>query len=145
MIMKKIKICFLLLVPAVYGYSQADEPIPFANFMNITINLSFPQYRALNADGGFVEIEGGLRGIIVYRESVTTFLAYERNCPYAPLEACANVDVDISRIFLVDRCCGSNFSLSDGYPTKGPASRPLRRYRIQLSGTTLTISDEIVN
>ena len=145
MTMKKIKLCLLFLVPAVCGYSQADEPIPFAAFNEITINLTFPQYRALKSDGGYAEIEGGVRGIIVYRADPATFVAYERNCPYQATEACARVDVDISKIFLIDRCCGSNFSFADGYPTNGPATRPLRRYRTTFAGSTLTITDEIVN
>ncbi len=145
MTMKKIRLCLIFLLPAAGCYAQADEPIPFANFSEITINLTFPEYRALKSDGGFVEIDGGVRGIIVYRIDATTFEAYERNCPYRPEEACARVDVDISKIFLTDRCCGSNFNFADGYPTNGPASRPLRRYRTSLAGATLTITDEIVN
>ena len=144
MIMRKIELSLLFLVLGVCAYGQTDEPIPFATFSEIIVNLNFPLYRALKTDGGYVEIEGGVRGIIVYREDATTFIAYERNCSYEAAEACARVEPDLSRIFLIDRCCGSNFNFSDGYPTKGPASRPLQKYRTQLSGTTLTITDEIV-
>ena len=143
--MKKIRLCLFFLVVALSGYSQVDEPIPFANFTEITINFTFPEYRALKSDGGYVEIDGGVRGIIVYREDATHYIAYERNCSYRATEACARVDVDISKIFLIDRCCGSNFSLSDGYVTHGPAALPLRKYRTQLTGSTLTVTDEIVN
>ncbi len=145
MTMKKNKLCLLFLLVAVYAYGQADEPIPFANFPEITINLTFPQYGILKSDGGYVEIDGGVRGIIVYRLDATTFIAYERNCPYRATEACARVDVDISKIFLIDRCCGSTFGFADGYVTGGPARYSLRRYRTQVSGSTLTITDEIVN
>jgi len=145
MIMRKINLCLSFLLSAVYGYSQADEPIPFANFPEITINLTFPQYGMLKSDGGYVEIDGGVRGIIVYRMDATTFFAYERNCPYRPTEACARVDVDISKIFLIDRCCGSTFGFADAYVTGGPARYSLRRYRTQVSGSILTITDEIVN
>ncbi len=141
----KIKLCLLLLFPAIGVYGQTDEPIPFVSFTEITINMTFPQYRPLSNDGGFVEIDGGVRGIIVYRVDATTFIAFERNCSYQAGSACAQVDVDISRLFLIDRCCGSNFSLSDGYPTKGPASRALRRYRIEIAGSTLTVTDEVLN
>jgi nitrite reductase/ring-hydroxylating ferredoxin subunit len=145
MIMKKIKLCLLFLTIAMGGYSQADEPIPFASFTDITVNLTFPEFSALRSDGGFVEIDGGVRGIIVYRIDAGTFMAYERNCPYRATEACAQIDVDLSKIFLTDRCCGSNFNFADGFPTNGPASRPLRRYRTSVSGSTVTITDEIAN
>lgn len=143
--MKKNRLCFLLLLLAASAYAQADEPIPFASFTEITINTTFPQFRALTTDGGFVEVDGGIRGIIVYRVDANSFLAFERDCPYKPNSSCARVEVDMSRIFMIDRCCGSTFNFSDGYPTKGPASWPLRRYRAQVSGTTITITDEIVN
>ncbi len=142
--MRKIKLSLFFLIIGISGYGQEDEPIPFATFSEIIVNLSFPQYRALKADGGFVEVEGGVKGIIIYREDATTFLAYERNCSYKAGESCARVDPDLSRLFLIDRCCGSNFNFTDGYPMKGPATRPLRKYRTQLSGTTLTITDEII-
>jgi hypothetical protein len=143
--MNKIKLCLLLLVPVMTSYGQPDEPIPLASFTEISINITFPQYRPLANDGGFVEIDGGVRGIIVYRVDASTFIAYERNCTYQAGAACAQVEVDLSRLFLIDRCCGSNFSFSDGYPTKGPASYALRRYRTDLAGSTLTITDEVVN
>ena len=143
--MKKISLCFLFVLSAVYGYSQADESIPFVTFSEITMNLTFPEYRTLKSDGGFVEIDGGVRGIIVYRVDATTYMAYERNCPYRASEACAQVEVDLSKIFLIDRCCGSTFNFADGYPMSGPASRPLRRYRTTLAGALLSISDEVVN
>ena len=145
MTMRKINLWLVFCLSAVCGYSQADEPIPFANFSEITINLTFPQYGMLKSDGGYAEIDGGVRGIIVYRLDATTFIAYERNCPYRATEACARVDVDISKIFLIDRCCGSTFGFADGYVTGGPARYSLRRYRTQVSGSTLTITDEIVN
>ena len=145
MIMKKISPGLFFMMLTICSYGQADEPIPFTSFTEITINLTFPEYQPLKSDGGFIEIDGGVRGIIVYRIDASTFIAYERNCPYRATAACAQVDVDISRIFFIDRCCGSNFSLADGYPTKGPASMALRRYRTSLTGTTLIITDEIVN
>ena len=144
MIMRKIKLSLLLLVLVTWAKGQADEPIPLATFTEIIVNLNFPQFRPLKADGGYVEIDGGVKGIIVYRENATTFIAYERNCSYEAGESCARVEADLSRLYLIDRCCGSTFSFSDGYPMKGPASRPLRKYRTLLSGTTLTVTDEIV-
>lgn len=72
-------------------------------------------------------------------------MAYERNCSFRPNEACATVDAHSSGLFMIDSCCNSNFSFTDGSPTGGPAWRPLNRYRTQLSGITLTITDEVIN
>jgi len=117
-----------------------------AAFPTVTVNLSYPQYQRLRIDGGYVYIEGaGLRGIILYRSGENAFIAYERACPHHPEENCAIVQVDGSSLYMVDHCCKSTFNFSDGQPTGGPAQRPLLQYRIEISGTTLKISDEIIN
>jgi nitrite reductase/ring-hydroxylating ferredoxin subunit len=143
MIMKKNKIqlfiAFVLLSGSYQAYSQAVFP-------EVTVNLSYPQYQRLKLDGGYVYIEGaGLRGIILYREGENSFRAYERACPHHPEESCAVVQVDGSSLFMVDHCCKSTFNFSDGQPTGGPAQRALLQYRIEITGTVLKISDEIIN
>ena len=145
MIISKSRI-FLILLLVSCSRDLTDDPIPFIPFTDIVINLSFPDYATLNVDGGYKEINGkGVRGIIVYRANSSTYQAYERNCSYHPADACATVNVHSSGLFMTDPCCGSTFSFSDGTPTGGPAWRPLRRYRTQLSGVTLTITDEMIN
>ena len=132
-------IAFALLLAAYQSYSQAAFPA-------VTVNLSYPQYQRLKLDGGYVYIEGaGMRGIILYRDGENSFKAYERACPHHPEEECAVVQVDGSSLYMVDRCCKSTFNFSDGQPTGGPAQRPLLQYRIEITGTTLKISDEIIN
>ncbi len=143
--MKKINSSLFFLLCFSGAFAQIYEPIPMVSFTEITINLSFPEYQALRADGGFIEIEGGVRGIIVHRINAETFVAYERDCPYKPHEACARVDVDMSRIFLIDKCCNSRFTMSDGNPMSGPAAMPLRRYHTMVAGNRLIITDEIDN
>lgn len=125
-----------------------DDPIPFATFDDIIINLSFPDYIALNNDGGFKAINdqnAGVRGIIVYRQSASSYYAYERNCSFHPNEACATVEVHSSGLFMTDPCCTSTFGFSGGMPTGGPAWRPLRQYRTQLNSNVLTITDEVLD
>ena len=120
-----------------------DDPMPFQPFPDI--NIIVPNYQALSSDGGYIIInDGGVRGIILYRKSASTYLAFERNCSYRPNEACATVEVHSSTLFMNDTCCGSSFSF-EGIPTGGPAWRPLQQYRASLSGNTVIITDEIVN
>lgn len=123
----------------------SDDFIPQIPFPDVIINLNLPQYINLKSDGGSVNIDGGVRGIIVYRKSSATYIAYERNCSFHPNDACATVDVHSSRLFLIDPCCGSSFGLDDGNPTGGPAWRPLRRYKTYLNGFELSISSESAN
>lgn len=126
------------------GSAMDDDPIPYLIFDEIVINLSLPAYADLKSDGGYVYMEGGVRGLIVYRESATSYIVFERNCSYHPNDACATVDVHVSTLYMVDACCKSTFSFPAGEPNGGPAWRPLRQYRTYLAGSELTITDEIL-
>ncbi|MFZ5999073.1 MAG: Rieske (2Fe-2S) protein [Bacteroidota bacterium] len=144
--MKRISVVFLAALFFSCEPQLIDDPIPVTSFTDEVINLLLPDYNSLRVDGGFKEINTiGLRGVIVYRVSSTVYRAYERNCSFHPNDACATVNVHQSRLYLTDPCCGSSFEFEEGNPTGGPAWRPLRQYRTQLSGSTLTISDEIIN
>jgi hypothetical protein len=140
-------ICILAIV--VFEFNSctpdlSDDPIPFQPFDDIVINLSLPAYVSLATDQGSKYVSGGIKGIIIYRKSASTYLAFERNCSYHPNEACSNVDVHASTIYMEDSCCGSTFSFPNGEPTGGPAWRPLRQYITVLNGNQLTITDDIL-
>lgn len=85
----------------------------------------------------------GVKGIIIYHEGFNNYLAYERACSYAPQESCEKVELDnlLAPSFLIDSCCGSIFFLSDGTPTAGPASLPLKQYYTSTDGSYLYISN----
>jgi nitrite reductase/ring-hydroxylating ferredoxin subunit len=128
----------ILMMASIQANSQASFP-------EITVNLSYPQYQRLKSDEGYAYIEGGLRGIILYRVSENSIIAYDRACPHHPEASCAEVQVDMSSLFLIDHCCKSTFNFSNGSPTGGPAQRPLIQYHTELNGMILKISDEIIN
>lgn len=140
--------CLLVAAIATLSHCSSDpgdDAIPYVPFSEIVINLNLPAYTALKTDGGAMTIEGGVRGIILYRVNAGTYLAYERNCSFQPNEACSTVDVHISNLYMFDSCCGSYFDFADGYPLGGPAWRPLRRYHTSVNSELLSITDEIVN
>lgn len=135
------KVCIALFLFSCNS-DLVDDPIPFQPFSDIEIIIT--NYPALFTDGGYILInDGGVRGIILYRKSSSTYLAFERNCTFQPNDACATVDVDASTLFMKDSCCGSSFNF-DGNPGGGPAWRPLQQYETILAGGTLTITDTIV-
>lgn len=125
----------------------SDATIPPVPFSPIVLNLNLPENIGLRTDGGFRTLtssDGGVQGIIVYRQNLSTYIAYERNCSYHPNDACVTVEVHSSRLYMHDPCCTSTFSLATGEPTGGPAWRPLRKYETLLTGNELTITDTIV-
>lgn len=120
-----------------------DDPIPMVSFPDIYLNLILPENLPLQQTGNFRYVEGGVRGLIVYRAGQSEFRVFERNCSYQPNTACATVEVHSSRLFMHDVCCGSQFTFT-GHPSGGPAWRPLRQYRCYLNGNELIITAEIL-
>jgi nitrite reductase/ring-hydroxylating ferredoxin subunit len=136
-----------LLCLANCSQDLTDDEIPPSSFPDIIIDLSLPSNIALASKGGYKEIDdGGVRGIIVYCEDVGRYHAYERNCSFTPNEACATVNVDASKLFMLDPCCNSSFNFITGQPMGGgPAWRPLRKYEAVANGVELKITETIIN
>lgn len=107
-------------------------------FVNERINLTTQEALPLRQDGGFIYNEGGLRGIIIYRQDQYTYKAFERTCTFQPQDSCARVEVDPSRLFMIDSCCSSQFNWN-GQIMGGPAPAPLKRYQVALDGNILTV------
>jgi hypothetical protein len=128
---------------------RVDDPIPFESFPDVVFNISLPSYSALLVDGGHIVISSfngqpvGVRGIIVYRENATTFRAFEQTCSFQPYEAASNVQPFATHM----QCsgCSSNFDYEGNTSGNGPAWRPLGQYKASVSGSTVTITDEIIN
>ena len=136
------------LIAAACGSKNNDQPlIPYAP-VNLSLNITNQQYAALRMDNGAVTLPvkgpagaGGVQGVIVVRQSASSYLAFERNCPYQPYDACALVSLDKnSRLFMRDSCCNSQFDLK-GQITGGPTSRPLKQYSTSLQGSLLNITN----
>lgn len=111
----------------------------------------------LNTIGGWIyldEIPGIVvpypsRGIIVYREDINIFKAYERQPPNNPFECC---DPDNSTIcstlivgdnypFVKDTCNDNMYQLLDGTLFSGVGEYSLIQYRTSYDGVYLTISN----
>lgn len=116
-----------------------EHPVPNVP-VNISINLDLPSYQPLNAPGGYAYVNGGSRGIIVYR-NFDEFVALDRHSTYNSDDPCAIVSVDTLNFFeLVDTCSGSRFSIQSGVVVTGPAKWGLKRYNASWNGAyTVTI------
>lgn len=119
-----------------------EDQIPYA-YINIYIEPNSTLYLPLNVVGGWAYLTAGSpsKGLIVYRTGVDDFVAFERTCPYDPLDPCATgpVKVEHGGTTAVDSCCMSRFILQDGSVFAGPSKYPLRSYRTQYNGTILHI------
>jgi hypothetical protein len=132
-------LCLALLV--LFGMSSCEEdwvaPIPQV-LVDTTINLNNQKYLPLRLDGGYVEILGGYRGILIYRANATDYRAFERASPHRTGEPCAYIYVDPSGLFLREGCDNSTYDFS-GQPSGGVSQWPLRRFQTSLNGNLLRI------
>lgn len=128
-----------LLVACGSDTTRVEPQIPIVTFSE-SLNITNQQYTALRADNGAVYHTGGVRGLIIVRQNASTYFAFERNCPYRVTDTCARVSIDLSRLFLKDACCGSQFDLQ-GRVQGGPATRALRQYNTSISGNLLSITN----
>jgi hypothetical protein len=136
--MRQIYLRYFLFAPLfgslfLFSCQETNYPIPDVP-VNISINLGLPSYSTLNAAGGFVFIDGGSRGIVVYR-NFDEFVALDRHSTYNSQEDCAIVEINpINTFELLDTCSGSTFSILSGVVVSGPAQFGLKRYNTYWDG-----------
>ncbi|MGF1638253.1 MAG: hypothetical protein ACFCUU_14330 [Cyclobacteriaceae bacterium] len=123
------------------GVEPFVSPIPQTSVLE-QINLNDLRYRNLRFVGGYAYFpDAGFKGLVMYRESNNVYRVFDRACPYDPLAECAIVEVDSSTLFMIDRCCNSQFNFS-GMPIGGPATAPMREYRTRIEGNFLIVTSE---
>ena len=163
--MKHLKLHLLILIcvlPFLQGCKEHPEnPNRPLLLYPITIYPNTMQYQELNVVGGYVyltpEAESTSRGLIVYRESETEFLAYDRMPPNYP-DACTDNQGNTKRLivdfpFVVDKCNNAYYNILNGeiivvepdkipsFPVEGEVIYPLIQYHTLFDGSKLTISN----
>jgi hypothetical protein len=119
----------LLLVFAGCGKDKQPQ-IPYV-YVNIELHPNTMDYIQV---GGYRYVNGGYKGIVVYRLLPDEFKAYERCCPYDPAITKAMISVDPSIFTCTDSVCMSKFNLLDGSPVGGPSPFSLMQYRCSYDG-----------
>ncbi len=113
------------------------HPVPDIPF-DITIDINLPSYNALIGVGSYAFVNGGSRGIIVYRRNIDEFVAFDRHSPVDLNGTCPEPlypDPD-NFLMLIDSCGPAKFSLFDGSPVEG-SEFGLRQYQTIYNGTNL--------
>jgi hypothetical protein len=109
------------------------HPIPNVA-VSIIINLDLPAYQSLNNVGGWAYVNGGSKGIVVYR-TFENFIALDRHSTYDPTADCSIATVDSTNFFVLnDGCSVSEYNIMDGTVTKGPAKWGLKSYATSWDG-----------
>ncbi|MFT5778241.1 MAG: hypothetical protein ACI837_001197 [Crocinitomicaceae bacterium] len=128
--MKVQFILFLLLIVTLGGCTKNDEhPVPNIPF-DVTINLALPSYNSLIGVSGWAYVNGGSKGVIVYRRGIDEFIAFDRHSPADINGTCEYpLTPDYNNYLqLNDTCNAATFSLYDGSPITG-SNFGLRQYQ----------------
>ena len=135
--MKKAKflVFFLLIISSCGDSNDYIRNV----YVDVEIDLSLPEFSPLNTVGNSIFIEGGNKGIIIYRFSNYEYNIYDRNCSYEPNLECSYID-SINSTIAMCGCCSSAFLLDqNGVAANSPAVLPLKQYNYSLNNTLLHI------
>ena len=133
-----MKIRILTFFCLLFFSCQKEEDYIQNVVVDINLNLTLPGFSDLQTVGNSVFINGGVKGIIVYRQGFDSYKTYDRNCSFEPSLSCARID-SVNSSIAICKCCNSKFLLSDGTPFDGPALLPLKKYQNNLSEDFLYI------
>ncbi len=132
--MKKIYfliICILLSCENEnYNFPQVD--------VNLFLYINNPEFFDVENPGGWMYLNGGVGGILLYRKNYEEFIAYDRASTFNPVSKC-QVSVQNDNITMMDPCSDSEFLITDGSVIEGPANQPLKRYNTIYNGNNLSI------
>ncbi len=134
----KIRIFLLILILAgVSCKKNRTHPVPSIAF-DFSIDMTLPSYQDLNSVGGWAYVAGGIKGIIVYRQSTDVFVAWERMSPEDPDNVCATglTPDSVNFLQLYDPCSSARFSMYDGSPLAN-SNWGLRKYQALWNGSNL--------
>ncbi len=138
-VLKKYILFISFFAVLISACKKKNEDLIPAISVDIYLYSYEPAFFNLNPVGGWTYINGGIKGILVYRKTNTEFLSFERNSTYKPSDGCTITVDSTSNLFVDDKCSGSRFLISDGSVVKGPASLPLKQYRNSWDGNILHI------
>lgn len=132
--MKRTIYFSLILLTVVFGCKRDDDDALHVPRIatDVTININLPGFSALANPGGWVYVNGGSRGIIVYRSSINSFSAFDRHCPYQVEQGC-KINVLDGTIAEDEECCHSQFEIITGTPVSGSADRTLQHFNTQFN------------
>ena len=145
--MSKIKPSFLnlplgLILVLLLTQATCDnnvQNIPYVP-VNFDINLNLPAYNSLNFPSEHLLLEGGSKGLIVYRYTIDQFVVLDRHSTYDIPLGC-QVSVNENGLLISDDsdCSESKWIIIDGTVSQGPALLPLHRYNTTWNPPILSV------
>jgi len=109
--------------------------------INITTDLNNPQLINALVPGGFVELTGGSKGVLLMNVNGSEFIAYDKLCPADACSTPMNFDGSFT---LKCKCDGSKYGVGKGIggtPQTEGYICPAIEYRVLKKGTAIRITN----
>lgn len=151
--MKQMKytLLFCICVIVLFSCNKSNNYNNYVgrNYVYFTLDLNTKQARPLLSPAGIVLISNtnrfgetiGPNGVAVVKsiDKANEYYAFDIGCPYDYPD---KVSLQEGEADLYCPKCGSHFQViyGSGSPTKGPASKPLVRYKVSKQGNILIVS-----
>jgi Rieske Fe-S protein len=120
---------------------EASTPIPNVS-VSLNININSAPYTTLKTVGGVAYASGGYRGLLLYRLTSSTIMAYDRTCSYNLSDANGIVNSQTNGTAICLEC-ESTYNLYNGNVNTGPSTIGLKSYKTTFSSNTgsLTVTN----
>ena len=102
--------------------------------------LNNPSSQPLLVPGGYISIQGGISGIVVYNLNNSQYFAYDRACPHKAPGDCQPMVVN-DGITMECPCDGAKFALALGGQPQSGTNQAARQYRVVKNGDSLIITN----
>ena len=135
--MKKLFNIFFTTLILITSCEKSTNNFPQVT-VNLNLNINNPEFFDVDNTGGWMYLNGGVGGILLYRQNFEQFTAYDRASPFNPVSDC-QIEVAEDNITITDPCSESMFLITDGSVIQGPATQGLMRYNTYYDGQTLMI------
>ena len=133
----------LLLIPN--SCKEREEYIPY---VPVRFSIDLNQFNDLTSTGFSMKYPyDGYAGVIIYCQyydvadpSNSLYYAYDAACTLEVQDSCSVVN-EGNNLTATCPCCGSIYSLLDGFPINGDAYIALKQYNISILGNMLYVSN----
>jgi len=137
--MKKILVIFLFIGLLACSNTDDNNPVLPDVAVNTTVFLNNPSNNDLLFVGGYVEISGGIKGIVVYHGIGDNYFAYDLACPHLAPNECTKMTVD--GLHMICTCDNSKFALALGGAPQSGTPYPAKAYNVVKNGDSLLITN----
>jgi len=132
-----IVIIIILVLTGCRGCRENNSIVPLVA-VDFTININEATFFELTNITGWVYVLGGSNGILIYRNNIDQFTAFDRHVPFEVDEFC-QADVLEDNLTVKDECSESSWLILDGTILSGPTTQPLKQYSTSFNGSLLRV------